>query len=234
VNIADDPLLMRMMVDAGFDTVFIGIETPDEQGLTECNKKQNKNRDLAESVRMIQRTGLEVQGGFIIGFDSDTPSIFKKQVEFIQKTGIVTAMVGLLQAPAGTRLFERLKREGRLKGSMSGDTDGTTNIIPRMEPHLLREGYRYILQHIYSPKNYYQRIRTFLKEYTGRGPKIPFSFNHLMAFMRSMVVLGIVGKERFHYWRTLIWTLFHKPRLIDQAITFAIYGYHFRKVARKV
>ena len=92
-----------MMVEAGFDTVFIGIETPDEAGLAECSKKQNRDRDLVEDVKRIQRAGLQVQGGFIVGFDSDTPSIFQRQIDFIQKSGIVTAMVGLLQAPPGTR-----------------------------------------------------------------------------------------------------------------------------------
>jgi len=116
VNLADDGELMEMMVQAGFDTVFIGIETPDEGSLAECNKKQNKNRDLVQSVKTIQRAGLEVQAGFIVGFDHDTPSIFQRQVEFIQRTGIVTAMVGILQAPFGTPLYERLKREGRVLG----------------------------------------------------------------------------------------------------------------------
>ena len=108
VDLADDPELMQMMVDAGFDMVFVGIETPDENGLRECGKKHNTRRDLVADVKKIQRAGLQVQGGFIIGFDSDTPSIFRRQIEFIQESGIATAMVGLLQAPPGTRLFERL------------------------------------------------------------------------------------------------------------------------------
>ena len=115
INLADNEDLMQMMVEAGFDTVFVGIETPDEESLAECNKKQNKGRNLIESVKSIQRTGLQVQGGFIVGFDSDGPSIFQRQIDFIQNSGIVTAMVGLLQAPPGTKLYERLKQEGRLE-----------------------------------------------------------------------------------------------------------------------
>ena len=88
---------------------------------------------LCRVVKHIQRGGLQVQGGFIVGFDSDTRSIFERQIEFIQKSGIVTAMVGMLQAPPGTKLYERLKREGRLLGAMSGNNDGTTNIIPKMD-----------------------------------------------------------------------------------------------------
>ncbi len=232
VNLADDPALMSMMVQAGFDTVFIGIETPDEESLAECNKKQNKNRDLVQSVKTIQRAGLEVQAGFIVGFDHDTPSIFQRQVEFIQKTGIVTAMVGLLQAPFGTPLYERLKKEGRLLGDMSGDTDGTTNIIPKMDPNLLKDGYRYIMSHIYSPRNYYQRVRVFLRDYKKPKINVPIDFQYVIAFFRANIRLGIIGKERFQYWKMLFWTLFRKPNLFPLAVTFAIYGYHFRKVAK--
>jgi radical SAM superfamily enzyme YgiQ (UPF0313 family) len=153
INLADDKPLMNLMVAAGFDQVFIGIETPDEGSLAECNKSQNKNRDLVEDVKILQRAGLQVQGGFIVGFDNDTPSIFQRQIDFIQKSGIVTAMVGLLQAPLGTRLYERLKQEGRLSGPLTGDNvDGTTNIIPIMNLDTLHEGYKDILANIYSPE----------------------------------------------------------------------------------
>ncbi len=230
VNLADDRSLMKMMVAAGFDSVFIGIETPAEEGLAECNKKQNKGRNLVESVRRIHRTGLQVQGGFIVGFDSDTPSIFQRQIDFIQKSGIVTAMVGLLNAPPGTRLYNRLKKEGRLAGLVSCNTDGTTNIIPRMDLKALRDGYKSIMGHIYSPKIYYERVRTFLKEYKAPEAKLPYSIHDLMAFLRSCIRLGIIGKERFQYWKLLLWTLRKRPELMPLAITFAIYGHHFRKV----
>ena len=231
VNLADDQRLMEMMVEAGFDTVFIGIETPDEESLAECNKKQNKNRDLVEDVKRMQRAGLQVQAGFIVGFDNDTPSIFQRQIDFIQKSGIVTAMVGLLQAPPGTRLHERLKRESRLLGHMSGDNvDGTTNIIPKMDLNTLHEGYRNILRHIYSHKHYYQRIKTFLGEYKAPKIEIPLDFQRFLAFFRSNIRLGILGKERFQYWKLLLWTLFRRPELFSLAVTLAIQCYHFRKI----
>jgi radical SAM superfamily enzyme YgiQ (UPF0313 family) len=230
VNLADDRPLMEMMVAAGFDSVFIGIETPEEAGLAECNKRQNKNRDLVASVKRIQRSGLQVQGGFIVGFDSDTPSIFQRQIDFIQNSGIVTAMVGLLQAPAGTRLYQRMKKEGRLAGLVSSNDDGTTNIIPRMELKALCEGYQRILCHIYSPKHYYERVKTFLKEYKSPEIKIPMNFQRCMAFVRSSIRLGVFGKERFQYWKLLLWTLRRRPEMLSLAITFAIYGHHFRKV----
>jgi len=232
VNLGDDVQLMEMMVEASFDTVFIGIETPDEGSLAECNKKQNKNRDLVDTVKRIQRAGLQVQGGFIVGFDNDTQSIFQRQIDFIQKSGIVTAMVGLLQAPAGTRLYERLKQEGRLLGYMSGDNlDGTTNFITRMELDTLREGYRKIMLHIYSRKHYYQRVRTFLREYKTPKIDIPLNWRSILAFFRSNIRLGIIGSERFQYWGLFWWTLFKRPGHLPLAITLAVYGYHFRKVS---
>jgi len=231
INLADDEQLMQMMVDAGFDMVFIGIETPNKDSLLECNKKLNRNRNMVEDVKCIQRAGLQVQGGFIVGFDSDTPSIFQRQIDFIQKSGIVTAMVGLLQAPFGTKLYERLKKENRILSRMTGDNvDGTTNIIPMMNLETLREGYREILQHIYSPKHYYKRIKTFLREYKAPAIKAPLKWSHIMAFLRSIFYLGFKSKERFYYWNLLFWTQFRRRELFPLAITLAIYGYHFRKV----
>jgi radical SAM superfamily enzyme YgiQ (UPF0313 family) len=231
ITIADDESLMQLMVEAGFNAVFIGIETPNEDSLTECSKKQNKNRDLVADVKRIQRTGLEVQAGFIVGFDRDTPSIFRRQIEFIQQSGIVTAMVGLLQAPPGTRLYERMKQEGRLLDRLSGDNvDGTTNIIPIMNPSTLNEGYQHLLQYIYSPEHYYQRVRIFLREY--KPPKIrgTLQSQYILAFFRSIYHLGILGQERVNYWQLLLWTLFRRPRLLPTAVTLAIWGYHFRKI----
>ena len=234
LNLVEDPALMEMMVEAGFNKVFIGIETPDENGLAECSKHQNKNRNLVEDVKRIQRAGLQVQGGFIVGFDSDQPSIFKRQIDFIQKSGIVTAMVGLLQAPPGTRLYERLKREGRLRGTSSGDNaDGTTNIIPAMNLEALREGYKEILQHIYSPEHYYKRIRTFLREYKTPKVRPKFRFSHFFVLLRSTYRLGILGQERLHYWKLIFWTQFRRPKLFNEAVTLAIYGYHFRKIFKR-
>jgi radical SAM superfamily enzyme YgiQ (UPF0313 family) len=231
INVVDDEQLMQMMVEAGFATVFIGIETPDEDSLAECSKKQNMDRDLVEDVKRIQRAGLQVRGGFIVGFDSDRPSIFQRQIDFIQKSGIVTAMVGLLQAPPGTRLYERLKQEGRLLDRLSGDNvDGTTNIIPKMDLDTLRKGYQSIMRHIYSPKHYYQRIKTFLREYKPPKIKAPLDFEYILAFFRSIYRLGIVDKERVYYWKLFLWTLFRRPGLFPLAITLAIYGFHFRKI----
>jgi radical SAM superfamily enzyme YgiQ (UPF0313 family) len=233
INLADDEELMRLMVAAGFNQVFVGLETPEEASLAECNKRQNQGRDLVADVKRIQRAGLEVQGGFIVGFDHDPPTIFDRQIEFIQQSGIVTAMVGLLQAIPGTKLHQRLNRQGRLLGHTTGDNvDGTTNFIPRMSPEALRQGYRRLLEHIYSPGPYYERIRTFLREY--QAPRISRSLNgqSLMAFVRANLRLGVLGRERCHYWRLLLWTCWRRPAHLSLAVTLSIYGHHFRKVCR--
>jgi radical SAM superfamily enzyme YgiQ (UPF0313 family) len=233
INLADDEELMRLMVEAGFNQVFVGIETPEEAGLAECNKRQNQKRDLVADVKRIQRSGLEVQGGFIVGFDSDTSTIFARQIEFIQKSGIVTAMVGLLQAVPGTKLYQRLNLQDRLIGHTTGNNvDGTTNFIPRMNRETLRVGYRSLMKHIYSPGPYYQRIRTFLREY--QPPKVSRALNweSFRAFLHANVRLGIFGRERFHYWGLLLWTIFRRPSQLSLAVTLSIYGHHFRKTCR--
>ena len=231
INLADDAELMALMASAGFNQVFIGIETPDDNALQECGKHHNTSRNMLENIQRIQHAGLEVQGGFIVGFDTDNPSIFQKQIDFIQKSGIVTAMVGILQALPGTKLYERLKNEGRLLNHVSGDNaDSNTNIVPKMDPALLREGYREMMNHLYAPKHYYRRIRTLLQEYRPAQLTSRFRFSQLMAFARSTVMLGVIGRERFHYWRMIAWTFIHRQRSLPLAVTLAIYGHHFRKV----
>jgi len=235
VNLADDDELMELMTRAGFKSVFVGIETPDEAGLEDCKKYQNKNRDLISSVKKMQQSGLQVMGGFIVGFDTDTVSIFKRQIDFIQRSGIVTAMVGLLQAPAGTELFHRLKSEGRIVSGMSGDNaDGSTNIIPKMDMQELISGYRQILAEIYSPRLFYERVSTFLYEYKPVATTVKVQAEEIYAFFLSIWKLGILGRERKYYWKLFFDTLKKAPEKFPLAITFSIYGYHFRKVMDKV
>ena len=234
INLADDAELLNLMVRADFDSVFIGIESPDEVSLTECHKTQNKNRDLLDSVAIIHHAGLQVMGGFIVGFDSDKPSIFQRQIDFIQKSGIVTAMVGMLQAPPGTRLFDRLSRESRVVSTFSGDNvDGTTNIIPQMGLTRLLDGYQSIMKQIYSPEKYYQRVRTLLKELKAPEIHQPINIARFLSFFRSAFRLGILEKERLHYWQLMLWTLTRKPRLMPVAVTLSIYGYHFRRICER-
>jgi radical SAM superfamily enzyme YgiQ (UPF0313 family) len=235
INLADDEELMSLMVQAGFDQVFVGIESPNEESLAECSKLQNRNRDLIANVRRIQNAGLEVQAGFIVGFDKDPDSIFERLTSFIQESGIVTAMVGLLNAPAGTKLHRRMEQEGRLLKATTGDnTDFSMNFVPKMSSDTLVNGYRQILGTIYAPKHYYARVRKFLKEYRPpRAKRMGLKFMYVRAFTQSVVRLGIIGRERYQYWKLLAWSLFRRPRLLPLAITLSIYGFHFRQVFRR-
>jgi len=232
LNLADDPVLLEMMARAGFEEVFVGIETPNEESLEECKKIPNKDRDLIASVKTLQKAGLQVQGGFIVGFDSDPPTIFDSLIQFIKESGIVVAMVGLLNAPVNSRLYHRMGREERLLKSFSGDnTDFSMNFVPKMNPQLLFDGYKKILGTIYAPKEYYQRVMQFLKTHEPlqlRGTHLQVA--HVRALLRSMLVLGVVGKERLYYWKLFFWSLIRRPRHFSTAITLAIYGFHFRRV----
>ncbi|MEA3326129.1 MAG: B12-binding domain-containing radical SAM protein [Chloroflexota bacterium] len=231
VNLSDDDKLIEMMVKAGFMKVFIGIETPNDEALAECSKSQNRNRDLMSSVKKLQQMGLQVMGGFIVGFDSDDETIFQRMIDFIQESGIVTAMVGLLQAPIGTQLYQRMLREGRIRNVYSGDNvDGETNIVPKMDMDRLKKGYRKILDSIYSAKGFYERVRTFLRDYKPARHAVTLQWQEIAAFISSIFKIGIKSKERGQYWRLFFWTLFHCPDKFPLAITFAIYGHHFRKV----
>ena len=234
INLADDKDLMEMMVKAGFLRVFIGIETPEESCLVECNKLHNNNRDLIDCVSQIQRTGMEVCGGFIVGFDNDPPNIFQRQIEFIQKSGIITAMVGLLNAPRLSRLYRRLQKEGRISDQFTGDnTNYSMNFVPVMDKNELMKGYQKIIRQIYSCRGYYARVISFLKQYDPPASE-PLTFNRFMAFLKSVLYLGILTAERRYFWKTLLWSIFNKPKSFPLAVTYSIYGYHFRKVFRDV
>jgi radical SAM superfamily enzyme YgiQ (UPF0313 family) len=231
IDLSDDEELMQLMVKAGFASVFVGIETPNEESLTECNKVQNKNRDLVACVKKIQGSALYVTGGFIVGFDNDPPSIFERLSTFVQESGIVAAMVGLLNAPRGTNLYQRLAHEGRLLQDVSGDnTDFSINFIPKMDYGTLMRGYERILSRLYSPEPYYKRVKEFLRDYNPLQKRsFHFQFGHLRALFKSIVFLGIVERERVYYWKLFFWSLFRRPKLLHLALTFSIYGFHFRK-----
>ena len=232
INLSDDEELMDLIVKANFDCVFVGIETPNEESLSECNKVQNKGRDMIACVKKIQRFGMQVQAGFILGFDSDKPSVFDNLIHFIQKSGVVTAMVGLLNAPRGTKLYSRLMNENRLSVEATGDnTDFSMNFIPKMGKEDLLKGYRKVVSTIYSPKNYYNRILTFLRDFKpGKNNKSKYRYCDIKAFVKSIWRLGIIDKGRLSYWKLIFWSLIRKPQHFHLAVTLAICGFHFRSI----
>ena len=232
LNLVDDSELLDLMIQAGFKKVFVGVETPNEESLAECAKVQNSSRDLVAAVKTMQNAGLEVMGGFIVGFDSDTHTIFERQRRFIQESGVVTAMVGLLTALPRTRLFERLKQEGRiLRESTGNNLDVMLNFIPKLDREVLVDGYRGLVKHLYTPKMYYRRALTFLREYRPRGPRIHHSWYEVLAFLRSLWVMGVCTRGRREYWKFFTKSLLFHPRKFGEAMNLAIIGYHFRKVA---
>jgi hypothetical protein len=185
-----------------------------------------------QSVKTIQQAGIQVSGGFIVGFDSDTSSVFQRQIDFIQQSGIVSAMVGLLNAPKNTKLYQQMESEKRLTTNATGNnTDFSMNFVPKMNLKELLDGYDSIIRNIYFPKPYYIRLRKLLLNYkrphrTGKK----FSISLFMSLYKSMVVIGFKGRGKIEYWKFIFWTLFNKPKSIVEAITYTVYGYHFRMV----
>jgi radical SAM superfamily enzyme YgiQ (UPF0313 family) len=232
VNLADDEPLLHSMREAGFSRVFLGIETPAEESLKEAQKSQNRG-NLLDSVKKIQTYGMEVMAGFIVGFDNDPDDIFERQIDFIRKSAIPLAMVGLLNALPDTQLWKRLEREGRLLGEASGNnTACTLNFKTRMDPALLISGYQSLMRTIYSPREYYQRALDSLRR-TGTQLYAPKHFEllgGLAALVRVLLKLGVVDAERREFWRYFSQTLVeHHDRLAD-SLRLAAMGYHFRKL----
>jgi radical SAM superfamily enzyme YgiQ (UPF0313 family) len=235
VDLARDAELLDFMVRAGFKKVFVGLETPDRGALAECGKSQNLRQDLGSAVRTLQNAGLEVMGGFIVGFDHDGPDIFERQFRFIQDSGIASAMVGLLTALPRTRLWERLQREGRLIADSHGNnTLARLNFVPRLERGALESGYGALLRHLYEPATFYRRLRVLLRNYRPGGPAPRLSRMDLRAAAGCLWTLGVRRSGRCQYWWTLLLAASRGPRSFAVAVTQAIYGYHFRKVAAEL
>jgi len=234
INLSDDLDLMRLMVEAGFATVFVGIETPDLDSLRECGKNQNRNRNMVESVKIIQNIDLEVNAGFILDFDSDKPSIFQSQIEFIQKSGIVTAMVSLLAVRPKTRLYQRLKGENRLIEETEDNTYeiSALNFVPKMDSDDLINGYSRVISTIYSPQFYYKRVRTFLEEF--RPKKLTtkkIGFYYIRALIGSIWFLGLMQAGRGYYWKLILWSIFKKPGLLPYAVGLPLGLIHFQNLS---
>ena len=235
VNLADEPELLELMVQAGFKKVFVGLETPVAESLKEAGKVQNAKRDLVRSVRTLQAAGLEVMGGFIVGFDNDPRDIFRRQFEFIQRAGVSTAMVGLLTALPQTRLYERLLREGRLLAASAGNnTSAALNFITRLDRQALIAGYRDLMRSLYAADNYYRRVRAFLATWQPRGPRLRVSASDVRGFTRSLWTLGVRSRGRLAFWHLFLTTALARPRKLRAAMELAVMGHHFRTVAERL
>ena len=258
ITLAQDEQLLDMMVEAGFTMVFIGIETPDAKTLEMTHKTQNLREDVLSSVARIQKRGIEVSGGFIVGFDGETEDIFRRQVEFIQKAGIPTAMVGLLIALPHTQLYRRLTKEGRILAETHGNNthDFDLNFIPQMPKRKLLNGYKWLLNEVYAPRNYFERSLTLVKRFAdgksevaaaaAGGPSgaaapaatardIPRSIRarDILALFRSLFHQGF-SAYGYHYLRYLIKVLAIDASLFPHAVTVAVRGHHFIRITREI
>ena len=237
IDLAGDQEMMTLMIEAGFRGVFIGLETPDKDTLRQCGKKQNCRVNLLESVRTIQGRGLEVSGGFIVGFDNDREDIFDRQIQFIQESGIVTAMIGILYALPETPLYRRLEKEGRLTEAdcTGSNTDGQITFVPRMGVRNLINGYRRVLNHIYSPRGYYERILRFLRYYRPARRR-SLRLDDITAFFRSVLFVGVLnkGQSRRFYWMAVFHALLFKQRCFAEIMESAVFAYHFQTQTERI
>ena len=238
MEVVDDPELLPLMAQAGFVGLFLGIETPDPASLKECNKHQNLNRDLVEAVRTIQAHGIEVSGGFIVGFDSDSPNVFVHQADYIEKAAIPTAMINLLTAAPGTRLYRRLESEGRLLGESDGDTTmnaSCLNFIPKMGRERLLEGYKALLGRLFEPEPFYRRVLTFLGHYRPNPllPARPATHREVLAVLKIIFELGLKEPGRRAFWSFLGRLLRHHPQRFPMGISIAAAGYHYRIITHR-
>ncbi|MCU0821487.1 MAG: B12-binding domain-containing radical SAM protein, partial [Spirochaetes bacterium] len=235
IDMSDDDELLDLMVEAGFDMVFVGIETPNAAALAECRKNQNLKVNLFEQVKKIQEAGIEVAGGFIVGFDNDTEDIFDRQIEFIQKAGIPMAMVGLLGALPNTALYRRLKSEGRLKQDVNWNGNNTHDLrmsfTPVMPEETLIRGYKKIISKIYSPKGYFERCLTCIDHLSSprKKQKTPVTILDIYSFFLSLI------KQTFskygYYYLSFLWkVIIHKGSFLHLAVSLSVKGYHFFKM----
>ncbi len=231
MDLADDDSLVKSMVDAGFTAVFLGVETPNPEALRETGKLQNLAGDALERIHSLLARGLDVWGGFILGFDSDGPDIFDRMIAFVQKSAMPYAMVGLLGAIPGTALFRRLQRERRLRPlsvAERGDQFGLTNVVTKLPVRQLLEGYHRVLATLYDPDNYFERCRRNLARWKLPTERLRrLSLTDLRAGWRAFCAQGLRGPYRRAYWRFLTWAATHHPRKVVQALTQAAVGHHF-------
>ena len=229
INLADDPSLVRLMTDAGFAVVFVGIESPSPESLRETRKLQNLGRDPVERVRALRRGGLDVWGGFILGFDHDGPEIFDRMIEFVSRSGIAYATVGILTALPNTPLHRRLAREGRLlPDAETGDMFQLTNVLTCLPLPQLLDGYTRVLEALFAPEPYFARCREHLRHWRSvPGLARPGALDDLPVVWRSLWRQGVRGEYRRAYWRFLAWVLRRSPGKLPLAFAQACAGHHF-------
>ncbi len=236
INLADDEEMMNLMIEAGFRHIFVGIESVSAESLEDCKKTQNLRRDLLENVRLLQQKGFIVTGGFIVGFDTDTDKIFDDQIDFIQNSGIVMATVNVLKAPPGTDLNKKLRLENRLIEPFDFD-ENKTNIVTKMDNMVLYNGYKKILDDIYSPQRVYSRASQFLSYYGNHRTENPIkkelTYKDAITLSKIIYYSGIMGKGRLYFWRLFIGTFVRNRKNVFQALLFGALLFQFQRLHEK-
>ncbi len=231
VDLASLPALIDSMVEAGFTTVFLGIETPSAESLKLTRKLQNLRLPLQDAVLRLTRAGLEVYAGFIVGFDTDGEHIFDAQREFISGLPIAAAMIGLLTALPNTALWRRLEKEGRLRSDATGDQFGRPNFEPSLDERMLLEGYRDLLASIYDPASFYARCEMLVAE-IGAARSRKLQPGDLLTFVRILFGLGLRSPRRRHFWR-LLYRAARRPQAFAKAMSIAVQGEHLIRYTRE-
>ncbi len=230
LNVAQDDELLALMREANFTTIFIGIESPRPASLQETKKNQNLREDLLQSVHRIQRAGLEVMAGMIVGFDSDDTAIFEEQFRFIQDARIPVSMTGMLNALPKTPLHKRLKEAGRLAAESVGDQFVLTNIVPKgMSSAELYSGYKRLLERLYSHRNYRRRVMQLILHKGSQIENKLVASRQDLAIFRRVLWTCILNASPRRAWLTLSLmgeTLLRRPRAFREAITLALIHKH--------
>lgn len=241
INLAEDDELLDLLVAAGFVMAFVGIESPSAAALSEANKTQNLHLDVADAVRRIQRRGIEVTAGFIIGFDTDPADIFDRQIRYVKQLGIPIAMVGLLMALPHTKLWERLQREGRIiAGSDGNNTHGIRlNFRPRLDAAELVAGYRRVLREIYRPQAYFARCLSLLRIYPEHMPNEDKRADRHIGFREISGLFRSLARQTFSWYGfTYLWFLIRaltlKPAYAVRVFTMAVQGHHLLTITRQM
>jgi radical SAM superfamily enzyme YgiQ (UPF0313 family) len=238
VTVADHEDVLQKMADLRLKNLFLGIETDNEDALRECGKLQNIGRNLEADAEKIQSFGIETMSGFMVGFDADRADTFaSRMINLIRNTGVVRAMVSIVQPQRGTELYDRLQREGRLLNEISGDNaDGCVNFIPKMPIQTLRQGFEEIVRTIYTPEELYKRICKLLARYNVPATREKMNRENVLAFARSVWHIGLKGgwKTSLYYWKTMLTALFKYRRAFAEAVILQIFGMHFQQEAEKV
>lgn len=237
VNLADDEELMQMLIDAGFRHIFIGIETPSEESLKISHKNQNLKKNLLTTIHNIHSKGFIISGGFIVGFDTDDETIFQRQIDFIQQSGIPLPIVNILKAPPGTDLYKRMKMEGRLSKPFAF-TEGDTNLVPVMDPIQLYKGFIDVIDSIYKPAGSYARFMQFFDTYSFPKNTLKIeeriTLNHLKIVCRIVYQLGIADSDRKWFWKLITWAVTKNRKMLDKAFFYSVMMYQMHETYKTI